>query len=89
MCRNIKTLYNFNPPATEEEINQAALQFVRKISGYTHPSHSNKAAFDRAVAEISASSAKLLSSLVTTAAPKDREAEIAKAHARAVKKHDS
>jgi hypothetical protein len=85
MCRNIKTLYNFEPPATDDEINLAALQFVRKISGFTNPSHANKMAFDRAVAEISASSTKLLQSLVTSATPKNREAEAAKAHDRAIR----
>ncbi len=84
MCRNIKTLYNFEPPATEEEIRAAALQYVRKISGSTNPSAANQGVFDRAVDEVARASATLLGSLVTTAAPRDREAEAAKAHARAV-----
>ncbi len=84
MCRNIKTLYNFEPPATEDEIRAAALQYVRKISGSTNPSAANQEAFDRAVDEVALASATLLGSLVTTAAPKDREVEAARAHARAV-----
>ena len=84
MCRNIKTLYNFEPPATEDEIRAAALQYVRKISGSTNPSAANQEAFDRAVDEVARASATLLGSLVTTAAPKDREVEAARAHARAV-----
>lgn len=86
MCRNIKTLHNFEPPATEEEIRAAAVQFVRKISGSTSPSTANREAFDRAVEEVARTSAELLGSLVTTAPPKDREKEAAKAHARAVKR---
>jgi hypothetical protein len=86
MCRNIKTLYNFEPPATEEEIRAAALQFVRKISGFAAPSAANHAAFDRAVDDVTQVSSLLLTSLVTTAAPKDREAEAARAHARAVRR---
>ena len=82
MCRNIRTLFNFDPPATEAEIHDAALQFVRKLSGFTAPSQANAVAFDRAVAEVSASARELLSSLVTTAEPKDREVEAAKAKAR-------
>lgn len=84
MCRNIKTLYNFEPPATEEEINAAALQFVRKLSGFNKPSQVNEAAFARAVEEVSASARVLLLSLSTTAAPKDRliEAERAKERSR-------
>jgi hypothetical protein len=83
MCRNIRTLYNFEPPATEEEVESAALQYVRKISGFTKPSKANEEAFARAVEEVAAASGRLLSSLVTTAAPKDREVEAAKAKERA------
>ncbi|MFA7404917.1 MAG: DUF2277 domain-containing protein [Pelobacteraceae bacterium] len=83
MCRNIKTLYNFEPPATDAEIHAAALQYVRKISGFSGPSAVNEAAFNRAVAEIEKESSRLLGSLVTGAAPKNREVEAAKAHARA------
>ncbi len=75
MCRNIRVLYNFTPPTTEDEVEAAALQFVRKISGFTKPSQANAEAFDRAVAEVTAASQRLLDSLVTTAPPKDREAE--------------
>ncbi|HWI66298.1 MAG TPA: DUF2277 domain-containing protein [Symbiobacteriaceae bacterium] len=82
MCRNIRTLYNFQPPTTEDEIRAAALQYVRKISGMTRPAAANQAAFDLAVAEVAAVSARLLGTLVTTAAPKDREVEAAKARAR-------
>jgi hypothetical protein len=85
VCRNIRTLYNFEPPATDDEIKAAALQFVRKISGYTSPSAANEAAFQRAVDDVAAASTTLLGSLVTTAAPRDREREAAKAHARAVR----
>ncbi len=83
MCRNIKTLYNFEPPATGEEIRAAALQYVRKISGFRLPSAANREAFDRAVEEIAKASAALLGSLVTTAASRDREVEAARARARA------
>jgi hypothetical protein len=83
MCRNIKTLYNFAPPANDEEINAAALQYVRKISGFTKPSQANAEAFDRAVAEVAAASSRLLDSLVTSAPPKDRDAEAAKRRERA------
>ena len=82
VCRNIKMLYNFEPPATDDEIRAAALQFVRKISGYGKPSAPNEEAFNRAVDEVAKASSKLLSSLVTTASPKNREVEAAKAHAR-------
>lgn len=82
MCRNIRTLYNFQPPTTDDEIQAAALQYVRKISGFTRPSAANQEVFDRAVAEITEASARLLGALVTTAAPKDREVEAAKARAR-------
>jgi hypothetical protein len=83
MCRNIKTLHNFDPPATHEEIREAALQYVRKLSGSTRPSKANEAAFDRAVEEVTAASSRLLASLVTAAPPRDREVEAAKAKARA------
>jgi hypothetical protein len=82
MCRNIHTLYNFEPPATEEEVRDAALQYVRKISGFTKPSKANEVAFERAVDVVAAASERLLGGLVTTAAPKDREVEAAKARAR-------
>jgi hypothetical protein len=83
MCRNIRTLHNFEPPATEEEIHSAALQYVRKISGSNRPSKANEAAFERAVEEVAAASARLLDALVTTAPPRDREREAARARARA------
>ncbi len=82
MCRNIRTLYNFEPPATEEEVESAALQYVRKISGFTKPSKANEEAFARAVDEVAAASARLLEALVTTAPPKDREVEAEKARER-------
>jgi hypothetical protein len=82
MCRNIKTLFNFHPPASEDEIRSAAVQFVRKLSGYTHPSETNRPAFERAVDEVAAAAQRLLDSLVTQAEPKDRQAEAAKAKAR-------
>ena len=82
MCRNIKTLYNFEPPATEEEIRAAAIQFVRKISGFKSPSKVNEQAFEQAIREISLASGKLLDGLQTTAKPKNREEEAAKAKAR-------
>jgi hypothetical protein len=87
MCRNIRPLSNFEPPATDEEIRAAALQYVRKISGTTRPSRANEAAFERAVAEVAAVSARLLDELVTTAPPKDREVEAAKARARAAARY--
>jgi hypothetical protein len=87
MCRNIRPLANFAPPATPEEVEAAALQYVRKISGTTRPSRANAEAFDRAVAEIAAVSARLLGELVTTAAPKDRETEAAKARERAAARY--
>jgi hypothetical protein len=87
MCRNIRTLHNFEPPATREEIHDAALQYVRKISGSTKPSQANVEAFDRAVEEVAAASAKLLDSLVTSAPPKDREVEAAKRRARAAERY--
>jgi hypothetical protein len=83
MCKNIHTLHNFEPPATEEEIRGAALQYVRKISGMRQPSQANVAAFERAVDEVAAASGRLLGQLVTTAPPRDREVEAAKARARA------
>ena len=83
MCRNIRTLYNFDPPADESEIEAAALQYVRKVSGFNKPSRANAEAFDEAVAEVAGISAKLLDRLVTTAAPKNREVEAAKRKARA------
>jgi hypothetical protein len=87
MCRNIRTLYNFEPPATDEEVRAAALQYVRKISGFTKPSAANKEAFDRAVERIAHVSEHLLEELVTNAPPKDREAEAAKAKARAAARY--
>jgi hypothetical protein len=83
MCRAIKTLHNFAPPASEEEIRASSLQFVRKLSGFTRPSKANDAAFARAVDQVAAAARTLLDSLVTTAAPRDREVEAAKARARA------
>jgi hypothetical protein len=83
MCRNIRTLHNFDPPATSDEVQAAALQYVRKVSGTTKPSQVNQAAFDRAVQEVAHITAHLLDDLVTTAPPKDREVEAAKARARA------
>ena len=83
MCRNIKMLYNFEPPATDDEIRAAALKFVRKISGFAKPSAANEKAFNRAVDDIAKVSSKLLRSLVTTASPRNREVEAAKAHVRA------
>jgi hypothetical protein len=82
MCRNIKTLFNFEPPATETEVADASLQFVRKLSGFTHPSKANEAAFELAVERISAAAQELLNSLVTNAAPRDRETEARKAKER-------
>jgi hypothetical protein len=86
MCRNIKTLHNFEPPATEEEIRGAALQYVRKVSGTQKPSKANEAAFEHAVEEIAHVTRHLLAELVTTAAPRDREVEAARARARAEKR---
>lgn len=82
MCRNIKTLFNFAPPATELEIRDASLQYVRKLSGFAVPSQANQAAFDQAVAEVAASTRKLMQALRTQAPPRDREVETAKAKAR-------
>ena len=84
MCRNIRTLFNFEPPATELEIRDAALQFVRKLSGFTVPSKANEAAFLRAVDEVAASARTLIASLVTSAEPRDRTVEAAKAKARSI-----
>ncbi len=86
MCRNIHTLYNYEPPATNEEIRDASLQYVRKISGFTKPSKANEAAFARAVDEVAAASKRLLEQLVTSAAPKDREVEAERARARVAKR---
>lgn len=83
MCRNIRTLFNFEPPATEEEIRASALQFVRKLSGFNKPSHANAAAFDRAVDEVADTARRLLDSLHTSAPARDREVEAAKARERA------
>jgi hypothetical protein len=84
MCRNIKTLFNFEPPATEEEIKASSLQFVRKLSGFNSPSKANQAAFDQAVAEVAAAASTLIESLVTTADPRDREVEAARARAKSL-----
>ncbi len=86
MCRNIKTLHNFAPPATEEEIRASAIQFVRKLSGFTRPSKTNEAAFNRAVERVTEAAQELLDSLVTNAPPRDREVEAAKARARAAER---
>jgi hypothetical protein len=86
MCRNIHTLYNYEPPATEEEIRGAALQYVRKISGFAKPSRANEEAFDRAVGEVADATARLLGSLVTAAAPKNREVEAERKRARAAER---
>ncbi len=83
MCRNIKILFNFDPPATDEEVRDASLQFVRKLSGFTRPSQANERAFNEAVDQVAAASRQLLDSLVTHASPKDREAEAQKARERA------
>jgi hypothetical protein len=87
MCRNIRTLHNFEPPATEDEVRASSLQYVRKISGYTKPSQANAEAFDMAVEEVAAASMKLLGSLVTSAPPKDREVEAEKARARSAARY--
>jgi hypothetical protein len=86
MCRNIRTLFNFDPPATEEEIEAAAIQFVRKLSGFNKPSKANQAAFDRAVADVASVARTLLDSLVTNAEPKDREIEAERARERAAER---
>jgi hypothetical protein len=87
MCRNIRTLHNFEPPATTEEIQASALQYVRKVSGSTKPSHANEEAFNRAVEDVAAITTRLLSELVTNAPPKNRDAEAAKARARAAERY--
>jgi hypothetical protein len=87
MCRNIRTLYNFDPPATEEEVKAAALQYVRKISGFTKPSRANEAAFARAIEAVTQASAQLLEELQTAAPAKDRDTEAAKARARAAQRY--
>ena len=86
MCRNIKTLHNFAPPATHDEIHASALQFVRKLSGFNRPSKANEAAFNRAVEQVTQAAHELLAALVTTAPPRDREVEAAKARARAAER---
>lgn len=86
MCRSIKPLFNFEPPATDDEIDAAAIQFVRKISGFTRPSRANEAAFQTAVAEVADASRRLLAALETNAPPKDRAEEAARAHARAAQR---
>ena len=86
MCRNIRTLHNFDPPATEEEVHEAALQYVRKISGSNKPSKANAEAFDRAVEEVALATRNLLDALVTNAPPKDREVEAAKRRARSAER---
>jgi hypothetical protein len=86
MCRNIKQLHNFDPPASEEEVREASLQYVRKVSGFTKPSQANEAAFARAVDEVAGATTRLLEQLVTSAAPKDREVEAERARARAAKR---
>jgi hypothetical protein len=87
MCRNIRTLHNFEPPATDEEVQDAALQYVRKISGYNKPSRANEEAFNRALEAVTAASAELLAQLTTSAPPKNREVEAAKARARSEKRY--
>jgi hypothetical protein len=89
MCRNIKTLHNFKPPATDAEIRASALQFVRKLSGFNRPSQANRAAFDRAVEDVARAARELLGALVTNAPPRNREAEAAKARARAAERFGS
>ena len=86
MCRNIHTLFNFEPPATDEEVHGASVQYVRKVSGFTKPSHANADAFERAVDEVTDATKRLLDALVTSTAPKDREVEAARARARAAKR---
>jgi hypothetical protein len=88
MCRNIKTLFNFEPPATPDEVRASALQFVRKISGYTHPSQANQAAFDHAVDEVTAAARRLLDALETAAPPRNRDVEAARARARGRARED-
>ena len=86
MCRNIRTLFNFDPPATDDEVREASLQFVRKLSGFTKPSRANEAAFHRAIEDVAAVARKMLDSLVTDAEPRNREVEAARAHARAAER---
>ena len=86
MCRNIRTLFNFEPPATDEEVRAASLQFVRKLAGFTKPSKANEAAFDLAVTRVTDVARELIDSLVTTAAPRDRDRETARARARAARR---
>ena len=86
MCRNIRTLFNFDPPATDDEIRAASLQFVRKLSGFTKPSQANEAAFERAIDEVAEATSRLLAELVTNAPPKDREVEAARKRERAAKR---
>ena len=87
MCRNIKTLHNFKPPATEQEIRASSIQFVRKLSGFAKPSKANEEAFNRAVEQVAQAATELLDSLVTTAPPRDREVEAAKARARSAERY--
>jgi hypothetical protein len=87
MCRNIHTLFNFEPPATDEEVHDSSLQYVRKASGFTKPSQANAEAFEHAVEEVAAATRRLLDQLVTTAAPKDRDVEAERARARAAKRY--
>jgi hypothetical protein len=89
MCRNIKTLHNFKPPATDEEVHASALQFVRKLSGFTRPSKANELVFSRAVEQVARAAHELLDALVTTAPPRDREVEAAKAKARSAERFGS
>jgi len=88
MCRNIRTLFNFDPPATEEEIRAASIQFVRKLSGFTQPSKANEVAFNKAIEDVSTVARRLIDSLVTTAAPRDREEWAARAKARAAERYN-
>ena len=89
MCRNIKTLFNFDPPATDEEVRAASLQFVRKLSGFTAPSRANEAAFNQAVEDVTAVARRLIDSLSTTAAPRDRDVEAMKARERSAQRFGS
>ena len=89
MCRNIKTLFNFDPPATDEEIEASSRQYVRKLSGFQKPSHVNQQAFERAISKVAEATRELLESLVTNASPKNREDEITKARERAIKRFSS
>jgi hypothetical protein len=89
MCRNIRTLFNFEPPATDEEVRAASLQFVRKLSGFTHPSKANEAAFDRAIEDVAVVARRLIDSLVTQAPPRNREEVAARARARAAERYSS